>query len=68
MEEICEFRIITFDLFFLQDDAHHLLPEPSMTPDPWKRTPFSLEKSSQIRANFGSQLSGSAGATIVPSI
>lgn len=58
----------TFDLFFLQDEAHHLLPEPSITPCPWKRTPFNLENSSHARENFGSQLLGSSGATIVPSI
>lgn len=60
--------IITFDLFFLQDAAHHLLPEPSITPLPWKRTPFSWENSSHIRENFGSHFFGSSGATNVPSI
>lgn len=62
------FPIFTFVLFFLQDEAHHLLPDPSITPCPWKSTPFNLEKSSHVRGNFGSQLLGSSGATIVPSI
>jgi hypothetical protein len=55
-------------LFFLQDAAHHLLPEPSITPFPWKMTLFSLEKSSHVRGNFGSQFFGSSGAIIIPSI
>lgn len=55
-------------LLILQEDAHHLLPEPSMTPSPWKRTPASLEKCSHVLGFLGSQSSGSAGATIVPLI
>lgn len=58
----------TLDLFFLQEAAHHLLPEPSITPFPWNTTPLSFENSSQILWNFESQLLGSSGATIVPSI
>jgi len=53
----------TLVLFFLQDAAHHLLPEPSITPEPWKTAFFNLEKSSQTRGSFGS-----SGATSVPSI
>ncbi len=52
----------------MQDAAHHLLPEPSITPFPWKMTLFSLEKSSHVRGNFGSQFFGSSGAIIIPSI
>ena len=63
-----EIRKITLDLFLLQDAAHHLLPEPSITPTPWKMTLLRLEKSSQIRGFSGSQVFGSSGATIVPSI
>lgn len=59
---------LTLDLFFLQDSAHHLLPEPSITPCPWKETPVKFKKASQIRGLFGSQLLGSSGAIIVPSI
>lgn len=58
----------TLVLFFLQDAAHHLLPEPSITPEPWKTAFFNLEKSSQTRGSFGSQFFGSSGATSVPSI
>lgn len=58
----------TFVLFFLQEDDHHLLPDPSMTPLPWKLTWSNFEKKSQILGFLGSQLLGSAGATTVPSI
>ena len=60
--------LFTLDLFFLQEAAHHLLPEPSITPFPWNTTPLSFENSSHILWNFGSQLLGSSGATIFPSI
>lgn len=59
---------VTFDLFFLQEAAHHLVPEPSMTPFPWNITPWSLENSSQTLWNLGFHWLGSSGATIVPSI
>ena len=36
------------DLLILQELAHHLEPEPSMTPPPWMRAPARPEKSSHI--------------------
>jgi len=56
----------TLDLLILQELAHHLEPEPSMTPPPWMRAPASPEKSSHSRGLRGSHSNGSSGATIVP--
>lgn len=36
-------KMFTLDLFFLQEAAHHLEPEPSITPFPWNTAPWSLE-------------------------
>ena len=67
-EKIKVEEINTLVLLILQEEAHHLLPEPSMVPSPWKLTPESFEKCSQVLGFLGSQSSGSVGAIIVPLI
>jgi len=60
------YYVHTFVLLILQEEAHHLLPEPSIIPPPWILAPESFEKTSHVLGLFGSQSLGSSGATIVP--